>query len=390
MTYICYQGNERDCGFAALKMLLANESKNKAYLNLPKPQKRKDYTYYDLIRYAARYGFMLNAYKLPNNDYMKIPKKSIVMLGHNHMVYVKSVHKRYVTILDPHYGKERMNANEFKNLWNGTLIKCVSSKHAIKVTYKKPRMVPVWMDVIHYALIGVVFGSLLTGFYLIKDDSSIIVTMLFLLLFGIAELVENWYIVKELNFFDKTFIPKYFSRKKNKNYKNYMSYIDYKRNYFASSKRLVSSAVVILAFGTLLCINDYRNLFVVLILMLLKLLDNKLFSKGEKDGTRQISNIEAVAFDVDKMVVRNLSQANLLAGRVSLISSMKKVLYLFICLCFALMMMLVSGVVSSNFVIFHFGIYFIASESFEQLVDYFAGLKERQRRQAIFLDACDL
>lgn len=389
MTYICYQGNDQDCGFAALRMLMANVSRNKSYLYVQKPQKRKNYTYYDLIRYARRYGFSLNAYRLPIGDYMKIPKNSILLLR-SHLVYVKKIHKHYVTVYDPYYGKDRISIAEFKTLWNGTLITCVCDKHIVEIDYKKPRFVPLWMDIVHYALVTVVFGSLLVGFYLIKDDSSIVVTMIFLLLFGVAELVENWYIIKELNFFDNTFMPKFFSLKKHHNYKHYSFYVEYKTKYFATGKTLISNLVVILAFGTLLCVNDYRNLFVILILLLMKLLDNRLFSKIEKNGVRQIENIEAVAFDVDLMVVRNLSKANKLAGHVSLSTSVKKILYSFVCLCMALMMMISSGIVSSNFVIFHFGIYFIASEAFEHLISYFSTSKERQLKRARFLDACDL
>ena len=49
MTYVCYQGNDRDCGFASLRMMMANKSRNKSYLYLEKPQKKKDYTFYDII-----------------------------------------------------------------------------------------------------------------------------------------------------------------------------------------------------------------------------------------------------------------------------------------------------------------------------------------------------
>lgn len=390
MTYISYQGNDHDCGFAGLRMLLANVSKNKSYLYISKPQKKKNYTYYDLIRYARRYGFRLVAYKLLDNEYMKIPDQSLVLLKTNHMVYINKIHKRHVTIYDPAYGKERLSIKEFLSLWDGTLLTCVNKDYALDIDYKKPRFVPVWMDIVHYVIVGLVFGSLLAGFYLVKDDSNIFITMLFLALFGIAELVENWYIIKELNFFDKVYIPKFFAQKKNHNYRNYSFYIDYKTKHFALSKTLLSNLIIISAFSVLLCVNDYRNLFMFIVIVLLKTMDNKLFSKNEKEDEQQISNIETVAFDVDKMVVRNLSKANQLAGRLSLIYSVKKVLYMLVCLCLSLLMMSVSGVASSNFVIFHFGIYFISSESIECIINFFSNSKSRKQKEARFLDICDL
>ena len=390
MTYTCYQGNDHDCGFAALKMLLANVSGYKSYLYMNKPQKKKNYTYYDLIQYARWYGFRLSAYRLKQNEYMLIPKHSLVLLKHNHLVYIKKVHRKYVIIFDPYYGKERMSIKDFQEFWDGTLLTCIDKKHARKLDFKKNRLVPVWMDVVHYLLIGIIFASLLVGFYLIKDDSSIIVTMVFLLLFGIAELVENWYIIKELNFFDKTFLPKFFSRKKNCTYRQYSFYMEFKTKYFATSKTLVSNLIMIGAFSTLLFLNDYRNIFSFLILLLIKVADNKFFSKGEQNDIRQIENIESVAFDVDKMVVRNLSAANKLAGRVSLFASIKKVFYLFTCLCLALGMMLFTSLTSTNFVIFHFGIYFMSSEAFEHIINYFSNSTKRRQKEAQFFDACDL
>ena len=62
MTYVCYQGNDHDCGFAALKMLLANKVHNKSYLYIKKPSKKKDYTFQDLIRIAKSYGFVLSSF----------------------------------------------------------------------------------------------------------------------------------------------------------------------------------------------------------------------------------------------------------------------------------------------------------------------------------------
>ena len=42
MTYFTYQGNDHDCGFACLKMLLATLNKNKSYLYLDKEGKRSE------------------------------------------------------------------------------------------------------------------------------------------------------------------------------------------------------------------------------------------------------------------------------------------------------------------------------------------------------------
>lgn len=390
MTYVCYQGNDRDCGFASLKMLLANKMHNKAYLYLKKPSKKKDYTFYDLMYIAKSHGFSLTAYEMPVEDSKDIPNGTLVMLKPNHLVYLKRVGKFRITYIDPSIGKVRVSHAEFMKRWTGQVLECTNAKDAKECDAKKTRLVPLWMDFVYYAILSVVFASLLTGFYLIKDDSSILLTMGFLLLFAIAELVENWYIVKELSFFDKQFLDIFFSRKSNQTQEAYRSYIDYKCNYFITFKTLISNLVMIVVFSALLCMNDYRNVFAFLILLLMKVLDEKLFSKKEKDETREIDDIERTAFDSPSTLNVSLKKANTLAGRVALTSSLKKVFYIFVSLCLALGMMIVNDMTSTNFIIFHFGIYFLMSEAFGHLIRYFSNFRDRKIKRARFLDNCDL
>ena len=390
MAYICYQGNDHDCGFAALKMLLADKAHNKSYLFIKKPKKKKDYTFYDLEKIARSYGFALSGFKIPTEDYRDIPKGSIVLFKNKHAVYLKKVGKHKVTYYDPAIGKTSIPNKAFEKKWSGYVLECVNAQKAKRIKLKEERMTPVWMDVIHYLMITVLFVSLMAGFYLINDSTNIIFTMAFLLLFAVTELVENWYILKELKYFDKKYLVSFFSRKNNQSIEKYRYYCDYKSRYFIVAKLLVSNMIMILVFSILLCINDYRNVFVFLILLLLKMIDNLLFSKKEKDKVKEIEGIEAVAFEDNTTLEHSLERANKLAGKVALDASYKKVMYMFICLCLSLGMMIATGVVSTNFIIFHFGIYFLMSQAIENIISFFSNSKERKSKKARFLDDCDL
>lgn len=390
MTYICYQGNDHDCGFAALRMLFANKTKNKSYLYIRKPLRRKSFTFYDLNMIGKAYGFRLLAYQMPVEDVKSIPNNTLIQLKGNHAVYLKKVTRRKVIYVDPNVGMLKVSHSEFEKLWTGCLIECSNLKNAEKVKTKKKRISPIWMDVIHYALIAIIFAALMAGLYLINDNSSIILTMVFLALFAVTELVENWYILKELKYFDYQYLERFFSHKRNQNLKKYNSYMDYKKNYFLNSKLLVSSMILISAFSILLCLNDYRNVFAFMILLLVRVLDNTLFSKREKESVKEIEQIEESAFSNPKTIVKNLTKANNMAGKFGLNSSLKKVVYMFVSLCLALGMMLASEIVSTNFIIFHFGIYFLMSEAFERIIAFFSNFRDRQIKQARFLDDCDL
>lgn len=391
MSYVCYQGNNSDCGFAALKILLANKSHNKAYLNLKKPNgKKKGYSFYELMYIAKQYGFILSAYEMPREDVKELAKMSLALINDNHVVYIKRVGKRKIYYFDPARGNCACSFAEFSKLWTGKVLECVNFKERKQLEIKKERFLPIWMDIVHYLIIGVVFTSLLTGFYLIYDDSNVIITTLFLLLFAFAELVENWYIIKELKLFDSKYLNTFFSRKNNQNSDKYKFYCEYKSKYFIVSKLLLSSLVLITAFSVLLCINDYRNVFVFLILLLVKLLDNQLFSRRDKADVEEISQIEDSAFSNSVSMVASLSRANNLASKMGLRKSLRKVAYLFICLCFAIAMMITNELVSTNFVIFHFGIYYFMSEAFDHIIDYLSSSKDRKLKRAAFLDDCDL
>jgi len=390
MTYLTYQGNDADCGFAALKMLLANSTRNKSYLYIPKPSKKRDYTFADLTRIAKRYGLILLSYEMPKEDSRTILKSTLVLLTNNHMVYVIKNNKRRIIYFDPELGKVSMNHKAFQKKWKGYVMECVNTKEAKKIKIKKPILIPIWMDIIYYAVIGAVLASLMTGFYLIKDNSSILLTMGFLLLFALGELVENWYIIKELKLFDKQYLTKFFSRKTNQNIDKYKDYCNYRSNYFVSLKVLVSSLVLVAAFAILLCLNDFRNIFVFVILLLVRVLDNIIFSKREKKDAQSIAQIEKNAFEKPEQLNKSLLKANSLAYRIALNKGFRKVVYLFLAICLAFGMMLFSGVTSTNFLIFHFGIYFIVSQAFEGILNYCLNGRDRKRMWARFLDDCDL
>ena len=390
MTYTCFQGNDSDCGFAALKMLLANKANNKSYLYIRKPSKKKEYTFYELIRYAKKYGFQLTSYEMPVEDFKSIPIDSLVLLKENHMVYLEKIGRRRVTYFDPALGKMSVPHKEFMNKWRGIVMECVNALEADDLDIPKPKLIPVWMDVIYYSLIAVIFASLMTGFYLINDQSSVVLTMVFLLLFAIVQLVENWYIIKELKYFDRRYLSLFFSQKKNQNMDKYKDYTEYKQNYFIVSKLLVSSLIIIVAFGVLLCINDYRNTLVFIILLLVKTLDNLLFSRKEEKDAKDIATIESIAFDCERTLTHELTRANSLASKVALNKSLKRVAYMFLCLCLAVLMMSFSNVTSTNFVIFHFGIYVLVSDAFDHIIKFFSSSTDRKIKKARFLDDCDL
>ena len=80
MKYFIYQGNDHDCGFAALKMFLATLAKDKSYLYIPKPSKREYYNLNDLVDLSKTYNLNLEANGCTKDyyDHLVIPSLTLI------------------------------------------------------------------------------------------------------------------------------------------------------------------------------------------------------------------------------------------------------------------------------------------------------------------------
>ena len=80
MKYFIYQGNDHDCAFAALKMLLAILAKDKSYLYIPKPTKRAYYDLYEIAQLSKSYGVELEANGCTREYYDYLKENSLCLI----------------------------------------------------------------------------------------------------------------------------------------------------------------------------------------------------------------------------------------------------------------------------------------------------------------------
>ncbi|MFA5481446.1 MAG: cysteine peptidase family C39 domain-containing protein, partial [Bacilli bacterium] len=111
MHYFVYQGNDYDCGFACLKMLLCHAHKTSHYLSLQKPvDKRGLYSYKDLIAIARSEGVILCAYTVDDKkEILAYRKRPLLValytkMGNLHLVLLKKIGHQKVFIDDPQIG----------------------------------------------------------------------------------------------------------------------------------------------------------------------------------------------------------------------------------------------------------------------------------------------
>ena len=106
MKYYCLQLNDYDCGYAVIKMLLANINNDKNYLFMKENITKKSYSLLELKKIGEKYnlnlkGFEVKDFKLVN----KFPFIALININkQNHYVLVNKI------------------TNVFKNLFTGYIL----------------------------------------------------------------------------------------------------------------------------------------------------------------------------------------------------------------------------------------------------------------------------
>lgn len=390
MNYFIYQGNDYDCGFASLKNLLANFTKDKSYLYIPKGDKKENFTLSDLFGIAGTYGFNLESYSCDEDYYDKLKCPSLTLIDGNHVVMIKRVTKRRIVFLDPNVGKVSLPKEKFLLKWRKIVMEIEPVNPALKLPKLRLEILPlktrIFSSVISLISIGILIGS----FYLLNNQKNAWFSFIFLGIFAGTLVIEKLILSKEVYQFDKRFIPLYFDQDKNKTKLSYIDFMGFKTKYFTQNKELISSIIIAFTVTFLLCLNDFRNVFVLLALILLKMLEKILLSKSEDKLKRKVNESENKCFKDVKNFSGHALRANCLANEQILIGAIKNIFFMIVSFGFALLMMLVTNNTGCNFVIFHFVLYYFGSNSLSSIIDALSNRKELAKMESRFFDSCNL
>lgn len=389
MSFFCYQGNDKDCGFACLKMLLAIKSRNKDYLLLSKKEKKQSFTFKDLIEIAHNYGLELKPYEIEDDSLAKLNAPFIALVQNKHAVVIKKVKRKSFIVYDPDKGINRMSFKDFYQIFSKYVLIPQDSK-IIKYYHNKVVLIPFYRKFIQFIIAFLILLTIMIGFYFIKDNTSFGIAIGFLLFVVISQLVENWYIIKNIKYFDETFLDKYFREEGSRNKENYKEYEEFKKLYFASDKNLCVNLMIVLGISTLLIVNDFKNIFVILVILLVQLIDKLIFKTVENSKLFEISCLEKESFEDKNVFVRKLLNANNKANKFANLLMARKCIITFIVACLAILIMAVNNLISANYLIFHFGTYFVISNETDNILCYFKQSRKLKKLKARFIDTCDL
>lgn len=389
MRMFIFQGNDHDCGFAALKMLLANLTRDKSYLHIPKPRKREKFNLEDLEKIALSYGLKIESSGCNDEYYNLLKAPLLTLIDQNHVVMVKKVTKRKIILYDPDLGIVRLKRDDFLCRWRKIVIEVTDKKSIKKIPKIRRNILPTKLRIFEAAC-SVISSAILIGvFYLLNNQENAIFSLLFVGLFMTFQIVENFILYREIYQFDKKFIRPYFYQSRNKGKEKYKEFVEFKKNFFTGNRGFLSSILIAFLITFLLCLNDFKNIFVLLTLILVKLLELFLFSDNTKRVRMKIAKSEQRCINYPEQAAENAMQANALANSQVLVNSFKQASYMIFCFVFALLMMLLTKNTGCNYVIFHFVLYYTGSTAFNQIIENLSNRKEKNKIVQRFLDRCN-
>lgn len=390
MKYFIYQGNDHDCGFAALKMFLATIAKNKSYLFIPKPNKREYYSLDDICEISKAYGVTLEGFSCEKEyfDSLKIP--SLTLIDDNHVVMVKRRKKNSLIIYDPGRGVVKMKKDEFLRRWRCLVLETENPESIFKIEKYRQYIISPKLNLISSIVSLISAGLLIAAFYLLNKTENFLFSLIFLVLFVFTQIAEKCVLYKQVYTFDKEYIPKYFEQKKNCTKEKYIKFNDFKKQFFSSNRQTLASILLAFTVTFLLCFNDFRNVFVLLALILFKLLELIMFSKSGEDTKNRISELENQAFKDPSSIKELALEASFKADKHLFSEGIKEIFYIFLSFAFAVAMMFATQNIGCNFVIFHFVMYYAGFVSYNQLLNNLSFRKENAKMERRFFDSCNL
>ena len=285
-----------DCGFACLKMVLANINKDKNYLFLPQDEEHGNYSYSDLMKIGKKEGINFEALKVTEKSELincsSFPFIATIELknGAKHAVVVTKIKWKRVFLIDPIKGKYSMSFKNFIKVWDSTGL-FIQSFEKKKATPCKITPVSAGNKVLLGIIQMVAIACAVLGVYFIKSDTKIYIPVIFLSGAIISELIlklVSYSIMKNLDikYFSDEYLP-------GKGFKKYVQrYEDYKRLSLSSPMNLMLIMVLAVGLVVIVILNDYRNLMLALVPIVLALFHNLFVYPVLKSKRRDIETLE--------------------------------------------------------------------------------------------------
>lgn len=368
------QIRDDDCGFACLKMLLANLYNDRNYLYLPQNEKHGRYSYADLGKIANRYGLFLDGFKLSDKNALPNADRSLFIATINiggsaaHAVLVYRVNKRRVKYLDPREGKKTTSLKTFLKIWDGTML--VAGTHQRQFCpYKEEKVLKVAQHV-WYTFLQVCTGiSALLGVYFIGVDVYVFIPIILFSLAAVFELITKAYSLSLMKKIDAYFDSHIHI--KDKKYKQTLwRFETYKKSLLASPLSFLLAIVVCFSLMLIVIQNDEKNYFLIASAFIASVTEAVLYRPLIK---KEVSRIAFLEDDLDsslddKMYKEKVARIHQKAYRVGLIEVSKNCIGISLFVAIAIVLMAGKFIVSFPHVVFYFALQYALYRAFNKIL----------------------
>ncbi len=395
MRYFTYQGNDFDCGFASLKMLLCYAHQTTKYLSLAKPvEKNGRYSYRDLIEIASRHSVTLTAYKLIDNVEIKKQKSwpllvSLVNQNNSlHLVVLRKIKGNKVFIDDPASGAATYRYEDFIKRWDGSFIQISKVSKAGTLQKEKP-IIQFSKQLLLFTL--QTFSALfaLLGFAFVSSQTYFAYPLLFFALFVVCELLFRRFQLGVLSQFDDCYMHRTYDDDKTVMKKKFVKFHEFKKNYFMFPQMIIGSVIITFFAIFILTFNDLRNLLFLLVLIVFAFCDFLLCKYVDDRHQKVLEKIEDESFlkGLNKSdVLNNYQKMSSLALFIAKSAITRKYLGLFLVGVSALTYAAISAEAMINYFLFHYFVYLLFYENVSKLLNSLFSINKIKRETATFKD----
>ena len=388
------QLNEKDCGFASLKMLLAFYSKNKEYLYLKQDLDRENYSLWDLIQIAKKRGVEIQGVKISDTrrQFTLDFQPFLALLkdesgNSSHLVFIRKIKKHKVLIYDPKRGKYWSKLSKFYENFTGIYLRVISYNPSY---YKAENTKFIKKTGMIVGNLLKAFSSILLmiGFYFVKEDSYFVIPLAFVAAFIIFSIVSSAIIKSSAYKFDKVISKRVYNYENNNFLRKYEDLLRYKTMVYTTPSILITNLLLVLFFVVITCLNDIKNAAFLGVIFVIGLLDYLIFRKIKAKYSAKIETLELKTAKhgiSEQDFTYNFNLLSKTTNKFGTILLLRKYIIGFFIFATVFVLMAISHQVSLNYLLFNFLIYDLIYQYFQKLISYNENNEEYKMLKAKFV-----
>lgn len=392
MRHFIYQESEKGCGLACLRMAMieATGDKNYKYLRF---EKHPPYNLKELQELAAKEGGKLTFSKANSKEciYESLSFPCLLLLKEgtsDHMVYAPKRDKTKILIYDPLCGPSWVKIEIIKEKWcliSGN-IEIFNKK---KSSWGKPKIRPPSSVIISLLTPFLSDLAIFASFYFMQNDANYLISIGFLALSGMIEIIGRGLLMRSMRKFDDEWIERISKSRKKILKERYVRYCSFKKSLYPDMFALMSSLIFSLAIAALFSLNNLIFLIASVTLTVYILLSIFLFQRKMSLSKNLLEKKETRLFyenESEENTLKLLKTINKESYKIGKLNGYEKIIYTIIVSVLALLPLANAQNITLNYYLLHFAGLYALGESLKNVILYFSEKEQRERETLYFYE----